>query len=224
MANVVANAAVEAAGPRTEKFPVPMGRYLGYVAVAGAVVLMVVAPIDGGGYARAFFCFSLALALVAYVVLVRPEVTANANGLLMRNMLRDTFVPWASVRGCRVAQTLQVSTRDRVYHGLGVSKSARAANRERRQQRGETQIGPNTGLSPVRFMATSTPAASSSVNMAKQEHVITNTFTHTEQRIETLALERAAATAEKTPLVAWSWPEVAALAVAVVAVLVAVLA
>jgi len=220
----VVNAAVEAAGPRTEKFPVPMGRYLGYVAVAGGVVLMVVAPVDGGGYARAFFCFSLAIALLAYVVLIRPEVSANVNGLLMRNMLRDTFLPWASVRGCRVAQTLQVSTRDRVYHGLGVSQSARAANKRRRTPPGETQIGPHTGLSPVRFMPTGQPAGSSRVNMAKQEHVIDNTFTHTEERIETLALERAAATAEQSPSVAWSWPSVAALAVALVAVLVAVLA
>ncbi|MGI8701261.1 MAG: PH domain-containing protein [Nocardioidaceae bacterium] len=219
----MANAAVEAAGPRTERFILPMGRYLGYVAVVAAAVLIVFVVISDGGYARGFVCFSLAFALLSYVVLIRPEVTANRNGLLMRNMLRDTFLPWASVKGCRVAQTLQVSTRDKIYHGLGVSRSARAANKERRHARRETPVGPNTGLSPVRFMPASIAAPSTGVNMAKQEHVIENAFTHTEERIGTLAMEHAAATADQSPVVAWDWIPVAALGAAVVAVIVAVI-
>lgn len=218
----MANAAVEAAGPRTEKFSVPMGRYLGYAAVLAAAALIVLAVVDGGSATLGLISFSVAFALVAYVVLIRPEVSANRNGLLMRNMLRDTFVPWGSVRGCRVAQTLQISTRDRIYHGLGVSKSARAANKERRQARRETQIGPNTGLSPVRFVPETLGSSGTGVNMAKQEHVIENPFVHTEQRIATLAKEGAAETVDQAPVVAWEWPSVAALAVALAAVLLAI--
>lgn len=215
----MANAAVEAAGPRTEKFMVPMGRYLGYVAVVAAAALIVYTIIVDGSYARAFVCFSLAAALLSYVVLIRPEVTANVKGLLMRNMVRDTLVPWASVKGCRVAQTLQVNTRDKTYHGLGVSQSARASNRQRRQRRREIQVGPNTGLSPVKYMPAATPPRTMGANMARQEHVIEDPFAHTEERIEALALERAAATADLSPVVAWDPPAAAAVALAIVALL-----
>ncbi len=219
---MVANAAVEGAGSQTERFMVPMGRYLGYAVVVVALLLGAIGLVDAGSQARGFACFTFAFALLAYVVLIRPQVTANVNGLLMRNMLRDTFVPWASVKGCRVAQTLQVSTRDRVYHGLGVTKSARAANKERRQLGRQTQIAPTTGLSPARFVPSSIAGGSTSIDKARQEHVIENTFAHTEQRIETLALERAAATADQTPVVAWDWLPVTALVAAVAAVAVAV--
>lgn len=215
------NAAVKAAGPETEKFTVPMGRYLGYFAVLAAAALIVYTLIVDGAYARGFVCFSLAAALLSYVVLIRPEVTANTNGLLLRNMVRDTLLPWASVKGCRVSQTLQISTRDKVYHGLGVSKSARAANKERKQSRREVAVGPNTGLSPVQYMPTApTPPAATSANMARQEHVVENQFAHTEQRIETLAMERAHATADASPILAWDWPSVAAVALAGVALLI----
>lgn len=215
------NAAVEAAGPQTEKFTVPMGRYLGYFAVLAAAALIVYTLIVDGSYARNFVCFSLAAALLSYVVLIRPEVTAHANGLLLRNMIRDTFLPWSSVKGCRVSQTLQISTRDKVYHGLGVSKSARAANKERKRSRREVAVGPNTGLSPVQYMPEpQAPSAVTSANLARQEHVVENEFAHTEQRIETLAMERAEATADRSPTLAWDWLAVAAVAVAVVALLV----
>ena len=218
----MANAAVRAAGPRTERFMLPMGRYLGYFAVAAAAALIVYTLIADGGSARGFVCFGLAAALLSYVVLIRPEVTAHAGGLLLRNMTRDTFLPWASVKGCRVAQTLQVSTRDKVYHGLGVSQSARAANKQRRRQRREVPIGPNTGLSPMKYMPSSLPRRTEGAQIAKQEHVVENAFAHTEERIEALALERADASGDNTPIVAWEWPSVAAVGIAVVAVLVGI--
>lgn len=210
------NAAVEAAGPRTEKFLVPMGRYLGYVVVGAAVLLVVLAITGEGTGSRGLVGFAVSFGVVGWIVLIRPEVTAHRQGLLMRNMLRDIFVPWVAVKGCRVAQTLQISTRDKVYHGLGISKSARAANQERRQMRRQA-VGPTTGMSPLQFMTSRTSANRPGVHLAQQEHVIDNNFAHAEQRIETLAVERAAATVDQTPMVVWDWGAIAALVLAVLA-------
>ncbi|MGI8577610.1 MAG: hypothetical protein ACR2KG_06755 [Nocardioidaceae bacterium] len=63
--------------------------------------------------------FSIAFAALAWVVLVRPAPAAHKNGMLLQNMVRDSFVPWNSIAGCRVAQTLQVATRDKVITASG---------------------------------------------------------------------------------------------------------
>lgn len=76
---------------------------------------------------------AVAFALVTWVVLVRPVVVAHEHALVLRNMLSDLAVPWEAVTNCRVAQTLQVADGDKVYHGLGVSKSARTAMKEQRK-------------------------------------------------------------------------------------------
>lgn len=222
------NTAAEEAGPQTERFIVPMGRYLGYaVVIAGALLSSYALTQEGWGAIR-LIGFAVAFALVAWVVLIRPQVTAHTHGLLMRNMVRDTFLPWASIKSCRVAQTLQIGTRDKVYHGLGVSKSARAAKREWRQsRRQQTFLGPNTGMSALKFappgLAGESAEQKTEVNMAREEILIKNEFAHTEQRIERLAMQGAAATTDQTPTVAWDPVPVVALVGAAVAVLAALL-
>jgi hypothetical protein len=211
----VTNAAVAAAGPCTEKFFVTLGRYFGYFVVAIAAVLIVWGLASQGTGALGFDAICVAFALLAWVVLIRPEVTAHRNGLLLRNMLRDTFLPWSCIKSCRVSQTLQVGTRDKVYHGLGVSRSARQAMRETRQGRRGTPIGPTTGATGLQFPPRSDlDKSNTEVHTAMQEHVIKNNFTHTEQRIETLIRERSSSTADQSPKVVWDPMPVIALVVA----------
>jgi hypothetical protein len=210
----VQNAAVEAAGPRTEMFLVPLGRYFGYVVVGAAVLLIVLGVAGQGTEAFGLIGFAVAFALVAWVVLIRPQVTAHRNGLLLRNMMRDTFLPYSCIKSCRVAQTLQIGTRDKVYHGLGVSKSARQAARERRQIRRAEPIGPNTGMGRLEFPPNSELDSKTDVNVVMQEHVVKNNFTHTEQRIEALIKQGAASTAGQSPKVVWDVVPIAALAAA----------
>lgn len=216
------NAAVEAAGPRTEKFTVPMGRYFGYFVLGVAGVLIVVGLVGQGSGAAGLVAFCVAFSLIAWVVLIRPEVSAHRNGLLLRNMLRDTFLPWACIKSCRVSQTLQIGTRDKVYHGLGVSKSARQSARESRRARRGTPIGPTTGAAALQFPPRSELDDDNiQVNQAYQEHEVKSMFMHTERRIETLARERSAATVDQSPKVVWDMWSVGALALAVVAVVLA---
>lgn len=218
----VSNTSLSVAGPVTETFTVPMGRYLGYVVVgvAGILLILALATHDSSSYGLG--AFSIAFALLAWVVLIRPQVSAHANGLVMRNMVRDTFVPWASIRTCRVAATLQVGTGDKVYYGLGISKSARAANKERRALK-KVAAGPTTiGFSPLKFMSTTTldsngpKDAVPRPNFLAQEYAINNNFLFAEQRIETLAKKGAAATADQRPKVVWDVLSSGALVLAVV--------
>ncbi len=198
-----------------------MGRYFGYVVVGIAVLVIVLGILGDGSGAIGLICFSIAFALIAWVVLIRPEVTAHRNGLLMRNMLRDTFLPWGVIKSCRVAQTLQIGTRDKVYHGLGVSKSARAASKERRQFR-KQPIGPNAGMSRLQFAPENDLGDDETeVNLLAQERVIKSNFSHTEQRIETLVRERSRATEHQSPKVVWDWLPIAGLAVAAACVVLA---
>jgi hypothetical protein len=217
----VQNAAVEAAGPRTETFLVPMGRYFGYVVVGAGVLLAVLGIVGQGTDAFGLIGFCVAFSLLAWVVLIRPQVTAHRNGLLLRNMLRDTFLPYSCIKSCRIAQTLQIGTRDKVYHGLGVSKSARQAARERRQIRRQEPIGPNTGAGRLEFPPKSDLDSNrTDVNVVMQEHVVKNNFTHTEERIEALVKRGAASTAGQSPKVVWDVvPLVALVAAAGCAVL-----
>lgn len=215
------NAAVEAAGPQTEKFLVPLGRYFGYLVIGLAVVLSVVAIAGEGTASRGLVAFCVAFALLSWVVLIRPQVAAHRYGLVLQNMLRDTFLPWSCIKSCRVAQTLQIGTRDKVYHGLGVSRSARQYAREMRQSRRQEPIGPNTGMSRLEFPPSAALDATD-VNLANQEHTVRSNFTHTERRIETLVTERSAESAGREPLVVWSPLPVGALVLAGLAVVLAV--
>jgi hypothetical protein len=223
---VVTNAAVEAAGPQIETFATPAGRILGYVVVAAAVVLSLLGLKSQGTGALGLIAICVAFAALTWVTLIRPKVTAHQNGLLLRNMLRDTLLPWATIRSCRAAQTLQVGTRDKVYHGLGLTKSARQSTRELRPRRGgrKTIFGPNLGMTSLASAPTvSTDDDGMSVDRAKGQQTGSSYFTHAEQRIETLAQQRAAKTAEATPRVVWDPVAVGALVLAAVAIIFAVL-
>lgn len=211
------------AGPETEKFVAPRGKYLGYVVIAAAVVLSAIGLKSQGTGAFGLIGFAIAFSLIGWIVLIRPRVAAHSNGLVMRNMLRDTFVPWASIKTCRVGQMLQVGTRDKVYNGLGLSKSARIASKEERQRRGGGRfvLGPNLGMGSLAAAPEVSPKAMEGglqVNRGKEEQIAGSYFDHAEQRIETLAKQNAAMTEGTSPRVVWDPMAVGALLLAALGV------
>ncbi len=122
----MSNAAVEEAGPVVEKFASSSGRILGYVAGCLLVVFAVGAAVSDFSANRPVILSCLAAALLAYIALIRPGATAHANGLLLHNILRDTYIPWSKIERCAVFQTLQVVTPEGTFHGLGLSRSTRS--------------------------------------------------------------------------------------------------
>lgn len=207
------NPALAAAGRLTQKFAPPMGRVLGFVAIGFLAVMVVIAVVTGPGQSRDFVLYCAAFALIAWVALVRPWVTAFEHGLVLRNMLRDTFLPWSCVRRCRVSYTLQVATDSRIYHGLGVSKSARANLVQQSAKQGTSP--PKSSL--FGRVPPSSVAAAANLNQEVQGG---NYFDYVEAEVERMA-SRAEPDDAATPLVVWSVPAVAATTAAVILLVVA---
>jgi hypothetical protein len=67
-----------------------------------------------------------ALVLVCWVVLVRPTVTAYQNGLQLKNVLRDVFIPWERIERARATNVFRVVTDEGTYSCTGIGRSARA--------------------------------------------------------------------------------------------------
>jgi hypothetical protein len=123
----VSNAAVHAAGAEEERFSGTGGRLIGWAGVAAGVGICLLAVVGEPVRDRKTVYVAAILAAVCWVVLIRPSVSSNTNGVVLRNMLRDTFVPWSKIERCRVVQTLQIATEDHQhFHGLGVSRSGRS--------------------------------------------------------------------------------------------------
>ncbi len=120
------NHAVDEAGVVVEKFAPSGGRNLGYVAVGLLLIVAAGSAVSDVIANQELILASVAAALVGWVALIRPVAVAHSQGLLLRNMTRDTFIPWSKVERCAVHQTLQVATPEGMFHGLGVSRSARS--------------------------------------------------------------------------------------------------
>jgi hypothetical protein len=137
MLSALQSQAVEAAGPEEEKFASSAGRWLGWTGVAIGAAMVFLDWLTGESSVTVQLV-GVAVACFCWVTLVRPRASAHKNGLLLENMLRDVAIPWSLIEGCRVGQTLVVTTKEAEhFHGLGVTRSARAQMRE---QYGTTSI------------------------------------------------------------------------------------
>jgi len=197
------NPAVTAAGHEVERFASSAGRYLGYVVVAFSAALLVVIVLEDAG-AQAF-CFVAAAGLLGWVAMVRPAASLRANGVLLQNMLRDTFVPSSKIVRCYVSPMLQVATDDRRFACVGVSRSTVSRLRENSGRRKGGLFGSRTPE----------PEAPKYAEVAVGGH-------YTDYVVSRIL--GAAADAEgddREPVVAFAWPAVAALAAAVVLVVLA---
>ena len=77
------------------------------------------------------------VALIAYVVGVRPAVIAEADHLLIRNPLQAFEIPWSAVDDLRIRYGLDVITKERTVHAWAVPSSRASKYRDfQRQWRG----------------------------------------------------------------------------------------
>jgi hypothetical protein len=208
----VSNAAVDAAGAEDERFSGTNGRLFGWVGVAAGVAMGLLAVTGDPVRDRKTVYVAVVLAAACWVVLIRPSVSSNANGVVLRNMLRDTFVPWSKIERCRVVQTLQIATEDaQHFHGLGVSRSARSMVKK---SYGRTSlILPGMMLGRVGQSLDPAPKAPDRpVSQRVQEGVAYQDYV--EDKISARA--RQSPDDELQPVVAWSLLPLAALVVSIV--------
>ncbi|MEJ7706625.1 MAG: hypothetical protein WKF82_04640 [Nocardioidaceae bacterium] len=202
------NAAEQAAGPQVEQFAASSGRLLGLAMVVLAAALVVVSLLgDFRGELGLALC-AIAAALLSWVVLVRPRVALHQHGVVLRNILRDTFVPAAQIERCRVFQTLQITTPEDRFHGVGVSRSVRSMVKDR----GGAPVSMG-GIGPVGGAMASMPRSEFPSGSAHAQAAMSSSA-YIESRIMNQA--QTADPDDRQPVVAWAHPAVAALTLAVI--------
>ena len=205
------------AGPQLEKFAPSAGHWLGWFGVVIGLGVIVIEPRTSDQVNPKVIFFGIAMASLCWVVLVRPKASARERGLLLQNMLRDVAIPWRRIERCAVGQTLVVTTDEaETFHGLGVTRSARAQMRE--------QYGTSSILLGGRRATGRKVQSDSGPSMARGEYQGGTYTSYVESRISGLAssgergLQGDPAAA---PLVAWAPVPVALLAVTLVCVVLA---
>ena len=123
----------QSAAHPVERFHPTSGVWLGWVGIVGllgSAVIVLWSSTSFGSVASAVgLCWG---ALVVWLTLLRPTLRAHPDHLLLRNILRDTEVPWHLVDDVVVRHTLRVYVDDDVHHGVSMSRSTRQMLRQGR--------------------------------------------------------------------------------------------
>ncbi len=115
-----------------ERFHATNGRFSGYLGLACAGVVLVLAIVAWGGeHAPVVAVAALLGALLVWVALLRPALWASRDHLVMRNMLHTDHVPLASITTVVVGQVLAVVAADKRYTSPVVGYTARQTLRNR---------------------------------------------------------------------------------------------
>ena len=86
------------------------------------------------------------LTAIIFITCLRPCVLMRDDGVLVRNPLRDAFVPWRALDGVRVAQAIIIDAGDRSVRCWTPQSSAR--ERAKAVRRGEAPVGGRQGRWP----------------------------------------------------------------------------
>ena len=98
------------------------------LAIAGLVVVLVLASERSLPGLRAALGAAL-VALVIWMVLLRPRVTAYADTLVLRNMISEVHVPLVGIEDVAVRHVLHVWVADERYSCAGIGRSTRSLMR-----------------------------------------------------------------------------------------------
>lgn len=147
----------------------------------------------------------VALGALVWLAMIRPSVVAYEEVLVIRNILRDTWIPWRLVTGTELSPVLVVHTEDRAYRSVAVGITAadrRAMYRNRRDAlRERSAMDAEAGRSQAM------PGGTRPVRRSPAEHIA--------HRIEVMANKYADNAPERTEVErTWAWPELLVFAVA----------
>jgi hypothetical protein len=182
---------------RTTWFDATSGRATGWMGLVAGAVVVVVGIVDRSA---AGIVAGLLIGLLSWVVLLRPRVGIGGGDLLLRGMVSTTAVPLATVETVTMRQVLAVRAGEHRYVSAAVGHSLRDLNRQRRlAARSEV---------PEPTIQTRRPSYADHVS-----DLIT-------ERAREARRDGAAGGPARRQ---WAWPELAAVAVLVVALVVALL-
>ena len=193
-------------GEQDEHFTVWSSRIvgvLGLLAVAGFVLLGVTGA--GGDYHPAAYAISGLIGALLWVAMVRPAVAIEDDRLVLRNPLSTIRIPLAAIEQIAVGRWLAVLVGERRYTNAGISRTRRQGIRD--DQRGDVTGVDASGLS---YGAIVERRIHKRVEDARIRQGI---------RLYSDEQEALAADVRRD----WAWPEIAALSVLAVAVVVTLL-
>lgn len=111
-------------------FTATSGRVSGVVGLAAGALVVVLAVVEGP--APVGVVLGLLLALLSWLVLLRPRVGTRGSELLLRGMVSTVVVPLARVESVTARQVLAVWAGGRRYVSAAVGHPFREINRQRR--------------------------------------------------------------------------------------------
>lgn len=130
----------EVGAERGERFVSWGGRIGGAVGLAGLAAVVAASLFgEGGGFSPAAYAVCGLVALVLWVVMLRPLVAVEGDRLVLRNPLSTVRVPLAAIEKVVVRQFL-------VIRADGRSFSSAAVGRSRRQNLRDDRRGGTTGI------------------------------------------------------------------------------
>jgi hypothetical protein len=198
-----------------ERFKPTAGYWLGVVGIVGLVLAAAMTIyVSRSTAAVATVLAMLWCALVVWVALVRPAVHAHGDHLLLRNMLRDTEVPWHLVDDVAVRQTTRVYVDDRVHHGIALGRSTRSMMKQSLPSGGGSGAARLLGLHAIQDQANKPTLMGIDVSAMHYADFV-------EIRLMELAKERAEAS-RKRPIVDRRWVRLEATSLVVLGVVTAI--
>ena len=204
--------------PRTFRLPGAIVAWWAWVILAAACLADI--GITGRSHTAAEIAATVLFVTgLVYACALRPRVIADSGGITVQNPLRDHRIPWGSVTGVDLKESVQVhcapepgAPRGKVIHSWALYHQRRSRLRSELLKQGRdrrrlphSSVAPDSGMSPETQKLLNQPAAQI---MAAQLDDLARE-----------ARERGAAAGPR--VVTWAWPAVAAIVVpAVVLVLV----
>ncbi len=123
-----------------------VARVVAWIFVAFAALNLIDVVIRGRGQSgRVAFAVLVAIALIAYVLGLRPGVVADSQQVQLRNPLRDVSVPWNAVTAIDSTDVLRIHAGPAVFRSWAIA----AGNRARRRALGR-QSAPQAAARPAR--------------------------------------------------------------------------
>lgn len=191
---------------RVERFTVWSSRIVGVVglvAVAAVVVLGVTGA--GGDYHPAVYAACGLICVVVWVAIIRPAVAIEGDRLVLRNPFNTVGIPLAAIEQIAVRRWLVVRVGDRTLTNAGISRTRRQGVRDDQRQ----------DVTGIEIAALSYGAIVERRIQRQAESA------RDRQGIKIYSDEQLALAADIRRT--WAWPEIAALAVLSVAVVVTLL-
>lgn len=97
---------------------------------------------DGREVPIGLACLAI-VTVIVYAIAQRPAIVADARGVLLRNVVRDVWLPWHAVKSIETRWSLSLATADARYGSWALTGGT--ASRPRRQR----TLGPAPLVAPV---------------------------------------------------------------------------